>query len=653
MQGQSDVIVTIRLMEAWLWPLVGIAIVGFTPGLLAFRLLCPHGPALYGVAVAPALSCAILFLYADALGLLGLPLAPWTFAILVGFETLVLTRRRRFPSAPRSNWRVRRVDPGLLLVGLAIVVGALVWVQAIPSGQVPPNHDSMNHSFMAARIAATGSVEADHVIVTNARSQEAMVPFYPVGLHITAALSHRMTGAGLAEIFWALVVLAGAVLLPLGLYCLSVMLFDDGLIGGVSALVSVLLPLFPYKPIAWGGIALIFGMALVPAVVVIVVLVVRSNWSPSGVALAVLALIGLLVVHTSEIPTVLLLASLVLIDGIRGVHRARQWRSIIARLAGIGLLMLMLAVPIAGRAGEDRAVADNPTAAFTGTLRQLLHLEVAIPEGQFRTVMIALGGAVILVARRRPWLVLGSVIIVGLYEIAAVSTSSTLRLLTSPWYRQAERVAYNITLFVALFAGLAIVAAARRTARLAPSSWRGPTVGIAVVLAGLWVAGTAPVHTTRVLRKEINAYSVVGETESEAFRYIARHGGRDLDVLGDEYGDGSLWMYAISGARPVFGIKPPSSSPSYETWQERFFMLTHLTDPGSASRVGNLLAKYCVGFVYYGDRRLYGAGRTLDIAALEKDGRLQESFRKGNTRVFKVKDARCTASGRAEGLGQR
>ena len=643
--ARSEVVavVTIRRMEAWLRAIAGVVLVGFAPGLLAFRLLVPGVSTLTQVAVAPALGGGLLFLYAGGLNLVGLPISPATFAILVAVECLALGLLRRKATRPRPELSRHRAGPGLVLVGLAIIVGSVIWFRAIPTATVPPNHDSIQHGFMAARIAATGSVAPDRVILTDVRSREAIVPFYPVGLHVVSALAHRITGAALPQVFWALVVVAAALLLPIGLYCLSVHLFGDALAGGVAALVSVLIPLFPYKPIAWGGIALILGMALVPGVVVVGALAIQSHWSPGGVALAVLGLIGLLVVHTSEVPLALFVLALVLADGIRGEGLARQWRTFIVRLATVVALVFLIAVPIAGRAGEDRNVADNPTAALSDTLRGLLNLDVATAESQLRAAALALVGVGILLARRRPWLVLGGVTIVGLYTIANVSTNSTLRLATLPWYRQAERVAYNITLFVALFAGVAVVALARRAALLAPSRWRNLAVATVVVVAGAWVAGRAPVRTIDLLRREIGAYSVVGEDESDAFRYIAANGGRKFEVLGDEFGDGSPWMYAISGASPVFGMKPPSRSHLYKSWQERQFMVLHLTDRARAPEVDALLAKYCVGYVYYGERRLYGAERTFNLAALEQDGRLEESFRAGDTRVFRVKRPRCEA----------
>jgi hypothetical protein len=638
-------------MESWFRPLVGVVLVAFLPGVLTVRILRPGRPSLEELAVAPALTCGLLFLFFEALRLVSLPVAPPTFAaLLAALAVLALRAQHRGaddgvgqPDPPRVTDRVERVL-GLGLCGLAVVVGSMIWLRALPAElTVPPNHDSMHHGYMAARIAETGSIDSDEVIVTSPRFPGAVVPFYPIGLHIVAALAHRITGGGFSDIFWWFAVIGGGFCFPLGMFCLARRLFrGDVLVAGAAALLSVLVPLFPYKPIAWGGIALIVGLSLVPGVAVLLLDSVRHRWSAGSAVLGALGLIGLLIAHTSEVPTALLVLAVVVLDGLRWRDLRSEVRVLAPRLAAIGLLFALVAAPIMARVTEERAVADNPTAPFWSTLDALVRLDVATPVGQERLALMAVVGAAVLLGRRRPWVVLGLLGFAVLYEIVSVSTNSSLRSLAAPWYRQAERVAYNMVPFVALLGAVGLVALARAvTTPLGPGRVRGWAAGGLALLGALVVGSGVPGRTTQMLRNEINAYSAVGPNESAAFRFLSAHGGRRLAVLGDELGDGSIWMYAFSGASPVFGIKPSTTSPWYGTWKERQFLLKNLTNSRYSAQVDSLMAKYCVGFVFYSERRLFGAEKTLDLASLQHDGRLKERFRSEGTIVFKVEEPRC------------
>jgi hypothetical protein len=632
-------------MEAVFWPVVGLVFVGVLPGLLIEQILFPGRPALDRLALAPTISCAAVFLFFRLAGAVGVSVSPAAFVsflVLIAAKAGVATRRRPAPKSPPSPpTSERRVAVGMLIV--AVGVGGAIWLNGIPNQlSVPPNHDSMNHAFMAARIADTGSLDPDSVLVTDVRSREAVTAFYPLGLHVVAALVHGITGSNFSDILWWIVVLSGAVCLPAGMFALARRFFpQEPLAAGAAAMLSVLIPLFPYKPIAWGGIALILGMALTPGVVVALEASVTARWSFGPAALGVIALLGILVVHTSEIPlAVLLVGTLVL----HQAPRPGWWRFVLRhalRLAAVGTAFAAAALPVAGHAMEDRTLPDNPTLPLGLALSEILRLRVSVDVGQARVALLAAAGLAILLWRRRPWLVAAFGVLVTIYFIAASSTNQPLRTLASPWYKQSERVAYVVAMVAAIPAGLAVASAARAVGRWS----RGPRMGAiamtsVVVLASVGAALSIPGPTSDMLVRTINAYSAVGDEQLAAFRFVEQQGS-SLGVLGDEMGDGSIWMYPLASVSPAFGMKPPSDSNLFKTWQEKVFLAEHLGNTTDQQKVGALLAKYCIGFVYYTDRHLYGATDVLDLQGLETSSRLTEAFRSGNTRIFRVKDAQC------------
>jgi hypothetical protein len=637
------------LVETVFRPIAGLLLVGFVPGLLLERILRPGRPALDRMAVAPTLGCATVFLYFRLAAVVSVSVSPAAFFVLLTSLVLLAvwrSTRHALPAitpGPHDGRSLERVFAAGML-GMAVVVGGVIWLHGIPDHlSVPPNHDSMNHGFMAARISDTGSLEPSRVLVTDLQSRQPVTAFYPLGLHVVAALAHRITGANLSDILWWIVVLAGAVCLPIGIFTLTRRFFpEDPLAAGAAAVLSILIPLFPYKPIAWGGIALILGMALTPGVVVALEWCADGVFSIRAVAIAVLALIGLLVVHTSEIPLAVLLV------GVLVLHRApriRHWpylRERAIRLATIGAVFVVVAVPLAAKAMQDRALPDNPAIPWGRALSDIAHLQVSVAVGQRRIAVLAAAGAAVLLWRRRPWLVLALGVLLGLYLVAASSTNQTLRAFTSPWYRQSERIAYVVAPLAAILGGLALAAVARTLGNRAPGTRAAAIMAGVMTVTGVFLAGVhLPGPTSDILHREIGAYSAVGTDELAAFRFVQRQR-TPLAVLGDEMGDGSIWMYALAGVAPVFGMKPPLGSDLFRTWEERLFVAEHLNDSSDRTLVDPLLAKYCIGFIYYTDHHLYGATDLLDLKALEANHELEEAFRSGSARVFRVKNARCT-----------
>src|SRR5205823_4034690 len=124
----------------------------------------------------------------------------------------------------------------------------------------------------------------------------------------------------------ATIILAG-IAYPLGLYALARRLAPDTpLVAGFAALLAPLLPLFPYKPIAWGGIPLIAGMAIVPGAVWLAVEAIDSG-QRARMALAAFAFAAVFATHTSEIPLLVAL-TVAAVLAVRSLRSLATWRAV-------------------------------------------------------------------------------------------------------------------------------------------------------------------------------------------------------------------------------------------------------------------------------------------------------------------------------------
>jgi hypothetical protein len=496
------------------------------PGLLLAYAVDARGRWLDALAAAPVLALGLIAVLARLTDVAGLPVGPLTVLLAVAIAAAAAVARRlqqrgagsaeaaeANAATPADLEPAGLVPTGLVLLGCLVGVG--VWASAVSGYSVPPNYDALHHGFITARIADTATLDPAQVLLSDVDGSDPIARYYPMGLHVPAAVAHEVVGVGVGRLLLAVTALFGGAVLPLGTYLLARTLVPDRpLVGGFAALVAPMLPLFPYKPIAWGGVALIVGLSTLPAAIALLWRAAAVPLRAGPVAGAALALAAVFTVHTSQVAMLL-----VALGGLAVAvlwNRPREGLRVVGRLTAAGgagaLILLPEVLAFVGGASERAAFDDTSAVPLVTALRPLLDLSVATPAGQPALVLTALAGVAVAVARRRHGgLLVGLSATVGLYLLAATSKGTVAQVLTLAWYRQAERVSYNLALFVAFFAGLALAELASWVRARVGRDQLGRWAPAGVALGALLVLGVVPLlGAQRMVRALFTTYSSVG-----------------------------------------------------------------------------------------------------------------------------------------------
>lgn len=645
---------------------VAALVVLFVPGLLAYRALVPGAPMVRALAGAPAASLAVVFVLAQLTSLLSLPFDERSFLVTVVALAVAAVARGRSTRRATANGESEaesdadlddevgdravtlhspqvRLAALLLLVGIA--VGGFAWAKAIRDvSVVPPNHDSSYHGFMVARIVELHTVDPDRVLVADDRGTKNQA-FYPLGMHAAAGLVTKLASAPVADALTAVTVVSTAVILPLGLLWLVLALAPSApLFAGLAAVLAPAVLMFPYGPITWGGLPLVLSTALVPAAIAELDQAVRRYLSVPDIVLAGAGVAAVFVTHSSELPV------LFLVVGAYVLARAARRRSlvVVGRAVAAGALVVVSAIllvvtvvpSVGGGAAERVAIDYKPKVELDAAIDGLVELRFGMPRGQPVLALLAALGLLAALARRRTRpLALVLLAFAGLYLLTAVKGPLS-KALSFPWYHEAERVGYVIALFVpvlvaALF--LEVVAGAQALARrLSRRALVAPVVGLVAAGAALLAVRQADEPVAASVRSAYLAYSPVQSPELAAFDYLDANVPPDAMVLTDVNSDGSIWMYAFEGVKPVFFL-PPGTAPVGSTWDNRLYLVDHLGEHATNPRVRALLQEWRVSHVYFDESGFVEAHRRLSLEKLRSFPHLEEVFTAGHAHVFRLK----------------
>ncbi|HYH50839.1 MAG TPA: DUF6541 family protein [Acidimicrobiia bacterium] len=615
--------------------LLAIAILGFFPGFLVYRAIRPAGSALESAAVAPALSFGFVFVLGEIATLASSPFAPVPFVVAVALTAVSAAvrwwrepepRGRREP-APRSR-------PAAALVAGGILLAAAGWVVGIRGfATTPPYIDSANHGLMAAQVAAHESLDPGVVLGSDAGSVAAPgeTAYYPLAIHGQVALAHRIFGVSIADGLLATTFLFSVFVLPLGLFvAVRGLVPDQPVLAGVTALLGATTGFFPVLPMSFGGLPLVIGTSMVPAVAVVAGRYLNGRGSLRDAAVGGLGAIGVLATHTSEAPLLGLFLAPVLAEAV--LRRRLRPSDALRRAAIFGAWCAILAAPtlprVAGGAAERSAI-DEGHAASLGKAFGAFRAVVGTGAADVLGLLALVGVGLCLVRRRHLPLVATTGAVLGLY-VVATAVRGPLRAVTVPWYQHPGRIALNLVLLIPFFAALALVEFgpvlwARRRER---AGGFVPVVGLAAALA---VAGfSASADDLRSLFRE---RSIVDTDARAAFAYLKTAVNPGERVLNDAITDGGVWMYPFAGVVPLLGLQPAKLT---DSWNERVWLVENLPSLGRDPRVEQALRKYNVRFVYFDDRTFTDNPHHVDGAALGATPGLCPRFSQGTVRVYEV-----------------
>ena len=578
------------------------------------------------VATAPLLGYGLATATGTVAGWVQLSWGPWLLAVesVVLSAVLLLARRRPLREVAGRRWSPRGPARRDAAVVVGIALGGVLSTGVLLAGfggldRPSQDWDYSFHANATRLIADTGDVAPSALSAVN--DWGATSYFYPNAFHALAAVVRDLTGASVFAALNGPAVLLGAIA-GLGL---AVLLRQLGAPTTVTAATPVLLAgfaSFPYDML-WRGPVLPYaaGIALTPAFLLLVRALVDER---RAVLLLPLALGGaaLLGLQPSTALSAGLLTALMLAQrwlARRGVPAAE-----VVLLLAAGVLVALLAVPeVLGslRTGTSGAVQDWP-AEFSPleAARRAVWLDEDDRGPQPVLALLALAGLLTLrSARYLWWLVLGTAAALALYVLAASSDGPLAEALTRPWWNDRWRFLALAVLGLAPLAAHGLARSLAGVTRVAARLRRrtGPalalaarplavTLGIAVLVSVLYAGENE--HRVSTAYQDDHHLSAA---ETTAMSWLAARVGPDEPVMNDP-GDGSVYMAALQGIRPVFGHQVPLAvhealEPARRTLLDRFTCLD--SDPGVRAAIAELGVRYVFlgsGYVFPGMHRVTG-----------------------------------------------
>jgi hypothetical protein len=650
----------------------GTAVVIVIPGLLVASILGQRLRVLSTWATIPAFSLATVFLLGEATTLLRVPFGLPAFALLIvvlaGVLAVVRSRRSarsRVPESARRDDRARartetrldeRVEYGLLALGVAI--GALTWLRGLRGVPlIPPGGDATRHGWFVARVLYGQTMDPASVLTYDIGGLHQTTNYYPLALHGSAALSTSLVGNDVGRVLVAYIVVFSVVVLPIGMFVLARTLAPARpLVAGFTALVVPLLMLFPYRPIWGGDIPLLVAMTMVPAAVVLVrqaMLARHPRLRLNGALVAALAPSALVIlciisVHASELPLVVMLPILLVLERAWRRHDLRILLPAVGREVGAFALATVLFAPtlvsfvrgVSDRVPARFFVAENPAnwQPALGAILQL-HFGVGTVRQGFLALLAVAGAALWLMWRRPAW-VAGWVGVVLLTLFASASTNRLADHLTLPWYHADIRIVLNVAFFVPFFAGVTLAYGAVLMTRIAKRSWAIlpatlVMVGVLALFVGFHGSRAASAYIKGSFDPDSRSFinqALVGPSSLAAFSWLHVHAAHGDTVANEPHVDGSLWMYAQQRVAPLLGFYSRGS----RDLADRLYLAKHVQWLGRDPRADALSRRYHTRWVFFDSRALAIARHSVNPAALLHNPSLTAVFHEGSTWVFRI-----------------
>ncbi|MGH3776230.1 MAG: DUF6541 family protein [Pseudonocardiaceae bacterium] len=559
--------------------LVGYAALLWLPGAAVGALLGLGSGRLGGwslAALAPLLTYGIATICGPWMSRLGIPWQPGTagLALLVVLAVAAVLRwpLRRWTTASRGRPEHAALPAwtagGHAAVGLATVASGLFGGTVLLSAfggmaSIPQNWDAMLHANGIRYIAETGDSGVHGMYNVNSFASGGQV-YYPNAYHLIAALAYDLTGATIPEVLNAQTILM-PLMLALTLVALVRYFHGRVALAIFAALVSSMATAVHYDLI-WRGPLFPFATGLVLTLGILYVLrhyLDRPSVLPA-VAL-VLASAGLLGLHPSMLFTAALFALPLLIQ--RWWHSPRRIGVELGLLAMPGVLVAALVAPhLSGALSVAQIVLDfvwppevTPAHAF-GEVMGFSTMQ-AYPQ-VWLLVFLVIGMAGFWSLGQLRWIPVAGVVFAGLFVLSASYSTPWAQKMTSPWWNDKYRLAAIATVallpvvahglvctYDALLARL-VLPALRRLQGTSPF-WAAP-VSITMVCAAFFLLADGG-YAQRNSARTSEVYGpgpTVSPAEHKAFgvlKGLVKPGER---VMNDRY-DGSGWMYALYGVRPV------------------------------------------------------------------------------------------------------
>jgi hypothetical protein len=607
--------------------LVVASLTTFVPGGLVTAAAGLRVPT--AVATAPLATYGLVTVASTLAVVVDLPWAPWFLLAeaVVAATALGLVRwyadqrrgRRVGPDHRRARgWRdlgrPQRADVALLAgIAAGSVCSGVVLLRGFGGiGSVNQDWDNTFHANATRLISDSGVVDPYALQVINEWDTPSF--FYPNGFHALAAVVRDLTGATVPEALNSASVMIAAI----AAVGLAVLLREIGAPTVVSATAPVLLAgftSFPYDVI-WRGPLLPYatGLAVTPAFL----LLVREVLARPDVGRMALAGLGGAALFGLQPSTALSGAAFALVFVV--ATWAREGRPAVPALVllvAAGVLSLVAAAPmVLGSIRTGSSVAstvDWPAVQTPGqAIGDLLLLNHAMTDPQWTlAVLVAVGLLTVRSARYMWWWLVCAGLAAWFFVLAASYDSGWAESVTQPWWNDRWRfIALAVPGLAALAAhGLwrissAVTALVERSGQPGTRRAVRPALVTGLVLACV-VISSGLLYQDRNTDLVASAYKedrYLNDAETTAFAWLADRV-EDGETVMNDPGDGSAYMYALNGVRPLFGHQVPPETydlrgATQRALLERFRCLD--SDPVVRQAITDLRIRYVIvssGFV--------------------------------------------------------
>jgi hypothetical protein len=589
------------------------------PGAIAARFGGLTWPA--AVAVGPPVTYGVVALAIVPLGAVGIPWNGWTGLItlvlvvgaVLGFRRMLSRHREPAAESLAVGW-----GPGLA-VAAGVLLGATLigWaaVSGIPQWQsIPSTWDSVWHANTIRFILDTGQASPTHMgELRNVETHDVL--YYPSTFHAQAALLSQLTGAAATTAYTVTSLAASIWLFPVSAAVLTWKLLRERVsewrTAAAAATAAAMSASFTAIPYVEFDTASMPNLAAYGVAIPATALITSTLRHRDRIPLAILAVLGVFSVHTTGgIVTALFVAAWWLFEGL--------WRPVRGRVADFVTLVLvaapslMLLLPqfvvlirltdiIEGHQfpthqGRKRALLD----ALVQHTRHLNDFPI-----QWTLIALAAVGGLVILVRRIWWpLAVWALLVVSIvYSSAQFGTPLGLLVakFSSLFYNDPRRLSAVVTMLLAAAAGVGaftLVEAAVRggravVPRVNTRVWQA--AGVAVIVAVSVASAWQYLPRNRLLFGQKYDTVMVDQKDLAAFSYLSSLPGAHDTLIGNANTDGTAWMYAVAGLRPLWTHYdyPVQQGPGYQ----RFIFWAFADDADSDHRIADAVHALNIRYV--------------------------------------------------------
>ena len=610
------------------------------------------------IAVGPALTYGVVALAILPMGAVGVPwnagtamLALLIVVTIVTGGQLALSRFRDRPTATRAATRgpALAVAAGVLLGAALILLAA---IRGIPDWQsIPSTWDSVWHANTIRFILDTGQASPTHMgDLRNVETRDAL--YYPSTFHALAAVQAQLTGIAPAAAYTLGSLAAAVWLFPASAAILTWQVLrprlDEWRTAGAAAAAAALAASFTAIPYVEFDTSSTPNMVAYGIAVPAMVLIASSVRHRDRIPLAIIALVGVFSVHiTGGVVTVVFAAAWWLCDALWHPVRGR-WRDA-AALAVVGVTTLVLLLPqFVGVLQQAEIIAGHAFVTGEGKKKALFDAVVQhtrhLNDYPIQNLLIALAGVggVILLIRRLWWpAAVWLLMIVAIVHSSAPfggPVGATIGTFSDLFYSDPRRLSAVVTLLITPMAGIGLftlvsvaVTGLRRVApRVRARVGYGLTAAVLVVAA----VGTAWLYLPRheFLFGEKYDSVLIDDKDLEAFAYLATLPGARDTLIGNANTDGTAWMYAVNGLRPLWTHYdyPQQQGPGYN----RFIFWAYADDADTDPRVAAAVRALNIRYVITSTPVVRGFVMPDGLVSLDASRSWKRIYDNGSVRIY-------------------